>query len=148
MVFGLGKGKIDVILEKTDFKHGEVIRGKINLELKKPVQAKELKISFIGQKDINRVGGGTSRGIIYQTDKSLGGESEYSSNIYPFELKIPEDILEQARNWKNKWYSGIALKAFERMEEKGKVSNIFFIETSLDISKSIDLTKKVKINIL
>ncbi len=42
MVFGFGKGKIEMTLNKYGFGFGETISGNVNLQLKKTIQARGL----------------------------------------------------------------------------------------------------------
>ncbi|MCK4491033.1 MAG: hypothetical protein KAU03_00310, partial [Candidatus Altiarchaeales archaeon] len=50
MVFGLSKGDIEISLEKYNFSPGDTIKGKVSLKLKKPVNAKQLRLVFVGEK--------------------------------------------------------------------------------------------------
>jgi len=47
-MFG-SKGKIDISVQGISYAAGDVIRGSVALTLKKPVKARELSISLIGQ---------------------------------------------------------------------------------------------------
>ena len=91
-----GKEKITLMLEKYDFKPGDTIKGNISLNLKKPVHARKLEVSLIGKRKTRHH---TSRGSqthyekIYDFDIPIAGEKEYQNEQYPFEIKIPSDIL-------------------------------------------------------
>ncbi len=110
----LGKGRIDISIRKAGYARGETIAGNVTLTLKKPVRAKELTISLIGQYETTqttpRVGifpGGKMGERTEYTDfktttktvricafkQPLDGESEYGrEREYPFEIKTQADI--------------------------------------------------------
>ena len=56
-MFG-SKGKINITIQKTNYAPGDTISGNVALTLKKPVQAREVSISLIGE-EISTGGGGT-----------------------------------------------------------------------------------------
>ena len=145
MVFGFGKGKMEILLNKNDYKPGDMIIGDINLELKKPMQAKELKISFIAEKEYGTEG--SKKQVLYQTEKTLGGQGEYYNNVYHFELKIPEEILDLSQEFKKK-LTGIALKIYERKEKGGFFEDYYHIRASLEALEGANIEKKVRIKIV
>ena len=97
------KGKINIAIQKTNYTPGDIIAGEVTLTVKKPVKAKEMSISLIGEQKITRmqhVSG--SQGMqqttqitrIYDFKQQLDSEKEYSQGgEYHFEIKIPADIL-------------------------------------------------------
>jgi sporulation-control protein spo0M len=107
-MFGFGKGKIDIVIQKTNYVPGDIISGNVALTLKKPVQAKEVSISLIGEHKTTqttpRVGGAMGGGgmsmstttqtvRIYDFKQQLDSEREYTEGReYRFEIKIPADI--------------------------------------------------------
>jgi hypothetical protein len=48
-MFGFGKGKINISIQKTYYAPGDLISGNVALTLKKPVKAREVSISLIGE---------------------------------------------------------------------------------------------------
>jgi hypothetical protein len=98
-----GKGKINIAIQKTGYAPGDTISGNVALTLKKPVRAREVSISLIGEQKNTRVGGmvgsgdmstTTQRIRIYDFKLQLDSEREYSQGQeYRFEIKIPADIL-------------------------------------------------------
>lgn len=96
-----GKGKIDIAVPKTSFSPGEVISGITTLNMKKRAKAREFTVSLIGEQKITERRG-TSRSTrnarIYEFEQQLDGEKEYEGGgTYPFEIKIPEGILDQQK---------------------------------------------------
>jgi hypothetical protein len=108
-MFGFGKGKIDITLQKTNYAPGDTISGNVALTLKKPVKAREVSISLIGEYKITQTtpraggpmgGGGMSMSTttktvrIYDFKQQLDSEKEYSQGReYYFEIKIPADTV-------------------------------------------------------
>jgi hypothetical protein len=105
-MFGFGKGRIDIAIQKTGYAPGDTISGNVTLTLKKPVKAREVNISLIGEHKVTqttpRVGGAGGAGMstatrtvrIYDFKQQLDSEKEYSQGgEYHFEIKIPADIL-------------------------------------------------------
>jgi len=98
-----GKGKINIAIQKTGYAPGDTISGNVALTIKKPVKAREVSISLIGEQKSTRVGGmvgsgdmstSTQRIRIYDFKLQLDSEKEYSQEQeYRFEIKIPADIL-------------------------------------------------------
>jgi len=101
----IGKGKIEIALPKARFNPGDNISGIATLTLKKPTKARKFTVSFIGDQKITQHGLGTNRNTrpvrIYEFEHQLGGEQEYEGGTYPFELKIPEGILEHEKRHKS-----------------------------------------------
>jgi len=101
------------IAKKFNYAPGDTISGNVALTLKKPVKAKELSISLIGEQLITSRQESSSQGItlagigsskhestrtervrIYEFKQPLDSEKEYSQGRqYRFEIKIPADIL-------------------------------------------------------
>jgi hypothetical protein len=98
-----GKGKINILLQRTGYAPGDTIAGNVSLSLKKPVKAREVSISLIGEQKNTQTKGmignqgistTTQRFRIYDFKQQLDTEKEYSqSKEYRFEMKIPTDIL-------------------------------------------------------
>ena len=104
-----GKGKIDIAIQKSHYAPGDIISGNVSLTLKKPVKAREVSVSLIGEHKATqtatgiggRMGGGgismsttTRTARIYDFKQQLDSEKEYSQGgEYLFEMKIPADTL-------------------------------------------------------
>jgi len=104
-----GKGKINIAIQKSHYAPGDIISGNVSLTLKKPVKAREVSISLIGEHKATQTaagiggpmgGGGMSMSTttktvrIYDFKQQLDGEKEYGQGgEYRFEIKIPADTL-------------------------------------------------------
>jgi len=95
-----GPDKITMLLEKYNFAPGDIIKGTINLNLKKPIKARKMQVSFIGQrKERYRDNDGTNYRTVdvFNFSMPLGQEKEYHKESFNFEIKIPQDVLQQCR---------------------------------------------------
>ncbi len=104
-----GKGRIDIAIQKSHYAPGDIISGNVALTLKKPVKARGVSISLIGEHKTTQtttgvggpMGGGgmsmsttTKTARIYDFKQQLDSEKEYSQGgEYRFEIKIPADTL-------------------------------------------------------
>jgi len=147
-----GKGKIDIIVSKTNFAPGEKITGSVVLSLKKPVKAREASISLIGEQTTTR-GGITSNEQIKRTHRidfkhRLDGAKEYDKEAkYDFEIKLPADILSrQPQMPQVSGALGQGLKIAQAITGAGVWSG-WYLLAKLDVSGGIDINKKVQITI-
>ena len=152
-----GKEKITLMLEKYDYVPGELIKGKVNLNLKKPVSARKLGVGLIGQKISKQssvaigpmvMGGGSKHSShtqytkVYDFKIPLDGEKEYHREEYSFEIKIPSDILQNNPTLEGKL--GQAATAIRMLS--GISSRIdWFVIAQLDVPMKLDIKKKQKI---
>jgi len=95
-----GKEKITLMLDTYNFKPGDTIKGNVTLSLKKPVKARKMSVSFVGQRreryrDRNGTHYRTTN--VFSFNMPLGAEREYQNDRFDFEIKIPSDILQQTR---------------------------------------------------
>ncbi len=153
-MFGFGKGKIEITLEKVNFKPGETIKGKLILKMKKPTKAKELRVQFAGIKTTS--GSGISFGssnnqrktttqYIHNFKLTLDGEKEYTDKEYDFEITIPTEILRTGGSLPE-GTAGTAIKTLQFLSGSSTRIN-WFIQGTLDIEKSLDINKKIQINV-
>jgi len=61
MVFGFGKKEIEVTIGKYSYSPGETITGKVVLDLKKPAEARELRVALRGEARTRTVEVGKTR---------------------------------------------------------------------------------------
>ena len=97
-----GPDKIVVTLEKFQYKPGDVIKGSVGLNLRKPAHARKLEVSLLGKvRTTHRDSQGrtqTQDVIVYQFTLPLGAENDYMGELFPFEIKIQPDILQMHSN--------------------------------------------------
>jgi len=161
-----GKGKIDVTIGKTGYAPGDTVSGSVVLALKKPVAAKELSISLIGEQVTTRTTASMRSGSmstqqqqmrVYDFKQRLDGEKEYGpGQEYRFEMKIPADILGgPPEKPEAEGKLGQALKAaqtvgvitgaipYQRTKERVK----WYLSAKLDVPRGLDVTRKVDVTI-
>lgn len=149
----MSKGKMEIAIPKTHFNPGEVISGIATLHLKKTVQARKVTISLIGEQKITEMRG-TSRSTrtdrIYEFEQQLDGENEYKEErIYPFEIRIPEDIMELQSVPQIPQMEGTLGTVLNIAQSfmGNKKSTSWFLIASLDLPLRSDINKKVQITI-
>lgn len=151
-MFGFGKGKIEIQLDKFNFSPGETIEGTISLKLKKPLKGNELSVRMYGEQKSSSMGldgRRSSRTVkIYDFKQPLDGEKEYEAGeqplVYPFKIKIPAQILEQKKAPEGKL--GTVMQAAKFLSG-GATRISWYLQAQLDIPKAIDMRKKVQINL-
>ena len=93
-----GPDKIIVTLDKYQYKPGDVIKGSVGLNLRKPIRARKLIVSLLGKvKTTHRDSKGhmhTEDVVVYDFTIPLDGENDYLSEMYNFEIKIQSDLLQ------------------------------------------------------
>jgi hypothetical protein len=143
------KGKIEMSIPKTHFAPGDTISGRVTLTIKKPVAAKELSVWLIGERTTTSGGGlaggerRTEKQRVYDFKVSLDGEKEYDKGgEYPFEIKIPADIL----NVGGPQIGGVAGQALKIVTGGGSSSK-WHLQAKLDIPRGIDIKKDVDVTI-
>jgi hypothetical protein len=161
-----GKGKINIALQKTHYAPGDIISGDVALTLKKPVKAREVSISLIGEHKATQtglgvggpMGGGgmsmstTTRTVrIYDFKQQLDSEKEYSQGReYHFEMKIPADTMSmrplmpegklgQVLNVAQTAAAMTGAIPFQRIK--------WYLLAKLDVPGGFDVSKKVDITI-
>lgn len=166
-MFG-SKGKINIAIQKTYYAPGDIISGDVALTLKKPVKAREVSISLLGEHKTTQttpqvggtMGGGgmsmsttTKTARIYDFKQQLDSEKEYSQGReYHFEIKIPTDTLSMRPQMpEQEGKLGQVLKVaqtaaamtgaipFQRIK--------WYLLAKLDIPGGLDISKKVDITI-
>jgi len=88
-----GAPKIMLMLEKYNFNPGEIAKGDITINLKKPTYARKLQVSLIGVRRVRR-GNSWQWQKVYDFDMPISGEKDYQNEQVPFQLQIPPDILQ------------------------------------------------------
>jgi hypothetical protein len=156
------KGKINISIQKTNYAPGDMITGDISLSVKKPVKAKEMDISLVGEQkttSMQRVSGSTGMQQvtqvvrIYDFKQQLDGEKEYSGEgNYHFEIKIPAGILggvPQMPDMGSGLGQGLKIAAgLAAMAGAIPARQIrWFLQAKLDIQGGLDINKTTDITI-
>ncbi len=151
MIFGIGEGKIDLVLEKMNFAYGETVKGKLKLDLPKPTKAKELRVELSAIKKVQesiRSSTGKTRyanhdKVIYSFKLSLGGDQEYLTKEYDFELKLPPPPVQSTQPVPG--WIGEAMNVLTAFSVASPVR--WYVNASLDRPMSFDVSKKVQITV-
>ena len=150
-----GKGRIDITIPRTHYAPGEIVSGNVALTLKKPVKAREVSISLIGEQTTTR--GGKERSTtterIYDFKMQLDSEREYSQRgEYRFEIKIPADILSMKPKMPE--LEGTAGQVLKMAQAAATMTGVILLQRTkwyllakLDVPGGIDVKKNVDITI-
>ena len=137
-----GPPKISLKLEKYNFTPGEIAKGTVNLNLKKPAYARKLLISLIGVRKVRR-GNSWNWQTIYDFDMPISGEKDYQNEQVPFELKIPPDILDPRTS-----QQAIQNSLEEKLGTAGKFISAVSVgtgKTEWKIRAQLDIPKKLDV---
>jgi hypothetical protein len=151
-----GPEKILLHVEKFDYKPGEIIKGTVKLQLKKPLNARKLEVGLVGRK-IEQQSGiriGMSQGspktgyqkstqysTVYDFQIPLCGEQEYLEGVFPFEIKIPDGLLDNISS------QGTVAAAVNVLKTLSGVSSRveWMVVARLDVPLKLDVSASQKI---
>lgn len=146
--------KITISLNKKDYFPGEEIRVHINLDFERPLKARSFIVSFIVEKIIITPSSNASNHQnykIYQSDKKLGGEKEYTYENHDVSFEIPNDVFVKIQKWFDESQYAKAI-AFVDSLGLGKLANYqeknrFYIIAKLDVPLGLDVSESIDANI-
>lgn len=156
------KNQILLTLDKYAYAPGETIKGSVGLKLKRPLQARNLTVALIGLRIVHqsgmsvgpvRVGNQgpqTQVYTIYHFEIPLDGENTYFNELYPFEIKIPSDILQSAQQNFHSTLTGLGktLEEIAHVMEQLSLSNSrveWSVEAKLNVPLKVDVVNSQKI---
>lgn len=147
-MFGFGRGKVELKLEKMAFAPGDVIKGQLVMNLKKPLKAKKAYVRLYAEVGTTQMTGrGTSSTTqkIYDFTQELDKEKEYPAGekTYDFEIAIPKESISTAGALQGK--AGTAVKAASLL--MGRMQNIkWVLKGGLD-TFGFDFAKTMQLSI-
>mgnify|MGYP006295690477 FL=1 len=146
-----GPEKMIVALEQYNFFPGETIKGTLSINLKKPKKARKLEIALVGEKKERRRSSDgkthTKTVRLYNFRIPLGQEGEYQKGDYPFEIKIPQNLLESTANQRPDGAAGAVVDVLSAVSGNRTGPVQWYIEGQLDIPMGFDVKKKQSIAI-
>jgi hypothetical protein len=156
------KNQIVLTLEKYAYAPGETIKGSVGLKLKRPMQGRKITVALIGLRIVHesgmavgpiRVGNQgpqTHVYTIYNFEIPLDGENTYFNELYPFEIKIPSDILQSAQQNFHSTLTGLGktLEEIGHVMEQLSLSNSrveWSVQARLDVPLKVDVSRSQNI---
>jgi len=140
MVFGIGEGSIEIVLEKHEFAPGETIRGTVKLNLNSPKEARGLRVEFYGEKQEKAIHSSrhnsNSTVRVFQVAKTLAEKGKFASKDYPFEIEVPASVILPNGGGMLGFFTGIFTVPVK-----------YYVSSSLDLPMSFDISKKVQVSI-
>ncbi len=144
MVLGIGEGSVDIVVGKTAFQRGETIAGKVILTLNQPKKARGLRVALIAEREIWRhdAHGRRTRHTetVFSSPLRLGEEKEYPAgqSVYEFSIAVPDLPLPTGTT------VGLGPLSFTL---GGPPPLKWRLESSLDLSMSFDINRKLPITV-
>lgn len=148
-MFGFGRGKVELKIDKMNYAPGDKITGKLVMDLKKPIKATKAFVRLYAEAKTTSMSGGkmsTNVSRIYDFVLDLDGAKEYSGQAeYDFEIVIPRGTTLDSSD-PTQAMAKTALTAVSFL--MGKTHNIkWFLVGGLDIKMGFDFTKKIQLNV-
>ena len=141
MVFGLFEGnKIEITFDKPSYKFGEEITGKVVLNLKQPKKARALRVRLYMEYDVQE-----------QYTVTTGQPPQKVTRLRIVTKRAAEQ--EQALDSEKEYPIGAAEYPFKFVCQSTVLAGGFtsikgwFLDTSLDVPMSVDISKRIRLNI-
>jgi len=145
-----GPEKITLTLDKVQFKPGDVIKGMVTLNLRKPLHGRKMTVALLGKvRTTHRDSQGrmqTQDVVVYDFTLPLDGENDYVGESYSFEIHIQNDIL-QMQTSKQKLEQKLQEKLgtfgaiLGEMATMGQGPVRWMVHAQLDVPFKIDVKK-------
>ncbi|NMB80925.1 MAG: hypothetical protein GYA14_03825 [Ignavibacteria bacterium] len=151
-IISMMKGKIEINLNNFNFSQGESITGKVILKLKKPVEAKSLKIGLIAESSSKtRITAGNSdpvnsnsqKSILFNFSQPLDGEKTYPAGQteYDFSINIPRNASPSSTG------NAVADSVIKTAQIVSNLSNPrWYVIAELEVA-GFNLSRRVQVNI-
>ena len=140
MVFGLFEGGMELLTDKTSYSFGETVTGVIRMKLKQPKKAKALELRFWGETTGSSKGKPSAKtNRINYVSTPIKGEQDYFNEEIRFEFALPKKQEMPDFGSLGNAIAGMA----NALAPKPK----WFLEAHLDIPMSLDIGKKIQLNI-
>jgi len=149
------KNQILLTIDKYAYTPGETIKGSVGLKLKRPLQARQLTVALLGlrivhERPIGNKGPQTHVYKIYDFTIPLDGENTYFNELYPFEIKIPSDILAAAQQNLHSSLTGLGktLEEIGMLMQQLSMSDSqveWSVEARLNVPLKVDVVNAQKI---
>jgi hypothetical protein len=142
------RGTIKVHLTQTAFNPGEVIKGKFDLHVKKPIHGKRLVASLIGTQHVrsNRKNESSTRtDEVFRQETVLESDKDYRAGViqsYDFTIPIPD----AGKNADIDHPLAKTLVSLASMANRSRIEMRWKVEARLE-AKGIDLVGSKKVNV-
>ena len=152
-----GRDKIDIRLERTNYAPGDTVSGNVTLTLKRPVRARELTISLIGEYKVTGTPGHTEPGsnspyvpqIVHGTSRwtkaGIPPGPSPSQAIVRGKVRICD--FKQQLDGEGEYGRGRQYHFDIKIRTAIPTSPKWYLLAELDIPGGLDISKKVKLTI-
>jgi len=149
-----GPEKMTLMLEQYNFFPGETIKGKITLNMKKPKKARELTVALIGERKERRTRMRNGRREthtetvkVYNFKIPVGQEGEYQKGDFTFEIKIPENILDNIHPPRPDGALGAVVDVMQAVGGSNTGPVQWYVHSQLDVPMGLDIKERQSIAI-
>src|SRR3989344_5095335 len=147
MLFGFGRGKMDIHLSRWEYRPREVIEGTLRMELKERVPARGVTIALVGEPRQTHHDAHPHAVKVFKFSVPLDGEKSYNAGEkkYSFAITVPESVKEQRPEIPENLPYGLS-----RLVRFVSTTHplMWYVDGKLDVPKSVDVKKRVGINIV
>ncbi len=143
-ILGIGAGKIELRLNRTDLHPGEVIEGSASLSLNEPIKARGVMVEFWAQKRERRGKSSYTR-ILYKKEERLDSEKEYRAGMpmqYQFKFTVPDGILNTTQ-----YDSGLIGGVMGFLRDMGNNGIQWFVAAKLDVPMAFDVSARQQLRV-
>lgn len=146
-IISMMKGKIIINLSNFNFSSGESITGTVILQLKKPMQAKSLKVGLVAESSSrsirNNKPNNSRTSVLFKFDQSLDGEKLYvvGEHSYNFSIKVPNNVVNSTGNA----IADTLVKSAQILS--GNLSSIRWYVTAELETSGFNISKRVQVNV-
>jgi hypothetical protein len=148
-----GRGEIDISVQKTRYAPGDTISGSVNLTLKKPVEAREMTLSLVGEYTTKLSG---RQGLVPGAEKAQKWSiSEWKTTSEPMQDVKTQNVGVRICAFKEQLGGEGEYSQSRRYDLRIKIpadtpdSSLikWYLLAKLDIPHGLDVSKKVRIKI-
>lgn len=146
-MFGFGKGRIDIIIEKSEYSSGETIKGKVRLDLKKSTNADGVFINLLAEEK-NQTGYGNNRSNqvrkLFDFQKPLDTGRLYTPQVYEYDFELTAPQLDRPSA-----PEGVLGGLVKTAMFIGGASNLvkWYLVAKLNVPGGMDVDKRVQISV-
>lgn len=143
-ILGIGAGKMELRLNRTDLHPGETVEGTATLAMNEQMNARGVFAEFWAERTERRGKSSYAR-ILYKKEERLDTEKLYNPGRqvqYQFKFNVPEGILNASESG-NDLIGGV----MGFLREMGNNGIRWYVKVKLDLPMAFDVSKTIQIKV-
>lgn len=143
-IFGIGAGRMELQLERNEFRPGETIVGTAKLQINEQLKARGVKARLWAERT-RRTGKHTYVDILFDREIVLDSAEQYSPGVpkaYNFQFEIPIGVLSEAQ-----FGQGVVGGAMGFLKDMANSGIRWYVQAKLDLPMALDVSAKRQINV-